>query len=59
MREVAPLVRQFIGELDAVEGDVIDIACGSGQNGCEVGRHGCVHHNVVCANEAELRVNLG
>lgn len=33
MREVAPLVRRFIGELDAVEGDVIDIACGGGQNG--------------------------
>eukprot|EP00903_Cladosiphon_okamuranus_P016995 g15664.t1 len=38
MREVAPLVRQFIGELDAVEGDVIDIACGSGQNGLFVAR---------------------
>lgn len=33
MREVAPLVRHFIGELDTVDGDVIDIACGSGQNG--------------------------
>lgn len=33
MREVAPLLRQFTEELDAVEGDVIDIACGSGQNG--------------------------
>ncbi|CAM9510799.1 unnamed protein product [Pylaiella littoralis] len=33
MREVAPLVRRFVEGLDAVEGNVIDLACGSGQNG--------------------------
>lgn len=33
MPPVAKLVLQFMGELDAVEGDVLDLACGSGQNG--------------------------
>ncbi|CAM9636180.1 unnamed protein product [Ectocarpus sp. 12 AP-2014] len=33
MPPVAELVRQFMSELDAVEGDVLDLACGSGQNG--------------------------
>ncbi|CAM9800043.1 unnamed protein product [Scytosiphon promiscuus] len=33
MPEVARLIERFAGELDAAEGDVLDLACGSGQNG--------------------------
>ncbi|CAM9668904.1 unnamed protein product [Ectocarpus sp. 4 AP-2014] len=33
MPPVAELVLKFLSELDAVEGDVLDLACGSGQNG--------------------------
>lgn len=33
MPEVASLIQRFAGELDAAEGDVLDLACGSGQNG--------------------------
>lgn len=33
MPEVASLIQRFAGELDATEGDLLDLACGSGQNG--------------------------
>lgn len=35
MPDVDDLVRRWALELDAVDGDVLDLACGSGQNGCD------------------------
>ena len=33
MPEVADLVRRWASRLDDAEGDVLDLACGAGQNG--------------------------